>query len=54
MALLGERMWWLPKWLDRALPNLDIEGEALARHTERIEAQRVEAERALQLEDAGR
>ncbi len=54
MALLGERMWWLPKWLDRALPNLDIEGEALARHTQRIEAQRVEAARALQLEDAGR
>jgi putative drug exporter of the RND superfamily len=33
MALLGDRMWWLPRWLDRALPNLDIEGEALARHT---------------------
>jgi RND superfamily putative drug exporter len=33
MALLGDRMWWLPRWLDRAIPNLDIEGEALAQHT---------------------
>ncbi|MGD9960610.1 MMPL family transporter [Nocardioides sp.] len=33
MALLGERMWWLPGWLDKLLPNLDIEGESLARHT---------------------
>jgi RND superfamily putative drug exporter len=30
MALLGDRMWWLPRWLDRLLPNLDIEGESLA------------------------
>jgi RND superfamily putative drug exporter len=29
MALLGERNWWLPKWLDRILPNLDIEGAHL-------------------------
>jgi RND superfamily putative drug exporter len=33
MALLGDRMWWLPRWLDRLLPNLDIEGESLALHT---------------------
>lgn len=33
MALVGDRMWWLPRWLDRALPNLDIEGESLALHT---------------------
>jgi RND superfamily putative drug exporter len=29
MALLGDRAWSLPKWLDRRLPNLDIEGEGL-------------------------
>ena len=29
MALMGDRMWWLPRWLDRAMPNLDIEGESL-------------------------
>ncbi|WP_262847665.1 MMPL family transporter [Mumia quercus] len=25
MELLGERNWWLPRWLDRALPHLTIE-----------------------------
>jgi putative drug exporter of the RND superfamily len=28
MELLGERNWWLPKWLDRILPTLDVEGVA--------------------------
>lgn len=27
MQLLGDRNWWLPGWLDRILPNLDLEGE---------------------------
>ncbi|MFG2940466.1 MMPL family transporter [Streptomyces sp. NPDC048282] len=31
LALLGDRAWWLPKWLDRLLPRVDIEGEALTR-----------------------
>ncbi|MFB7103838.1 MMPL family transporter, partial [Streptomyces hydrogenans] len=30
LALLGHKAWWLPKWLDRALPNVDVEGEGLA------------------------
>jgi uncharacterized membrane protein YdfJ with MMPL/SSD domain len=29
MALMGDRAWHLPRWLDRRLPNLDIEGEGL-------------------------
>ncbi|MFF7600521.1 MMPL family transporter [Streptomyces mirabilis] len=29
LALLGKKAWWLPKWLDRALPNVDVEGEGL-------------------------
>lgn len=29
LALLGAKAWWLPKWLDRALPNVDVEGEGL-------------------------
>ena len=29
MSLLGKAAWWLPRWLDRPLPNLDVEGEAL-------------------------
>ncbi|CRK53689.1 Integral membrane protein mmpl1 [Rhodococcus sp. RD6.2] len=31
MALLGDKAWWLPKWLDKILPNVDIEGEKLRR-----------------------
>ncbi|MFE1931206.1 MMPL family transporter [Streptomyces sp. NPDC059474] len=34
LALLGDRAWWLPKWLDRLLPNVDVEGEALSRRQE--------------------
>ena len=26
MELLGDKNWWLPKWLDRILPNVDVEG----------------------------
>ena len=28
MRLLGDWNWWLPGWLDRLLPNLDVEGGA--------------------------
>lgn len=27
MALVGDPNWWLPKWLDRLLPHLDLEAE---------------------------
>ncbi|MFT3971510.1 MAG: MMPL family transporter [Micropruina sp.] len=30
MKLLGRHAWWLPRWLDRRLPVVDIEGESLA------------------------
>ena len=33
MALVGERAWYLPRWLDRILPNVDIEGSGLRKHT---------------------
>ncbi len=26
MELLGDRNWWIPKWLDRVLPSIDVEG----------------------------
>jgi RND superfamily putative drug exporter len=29
MALLGQKAWWLPRWLDRVLPDFDVEGKAL-------------------------
>jgi RND superfamily putative drug exporter len=31
MHLLGDRAWWLPAWLDRLIPNVDVEGASLAR-----------------------
>ena len=30
LALLGRHAWWLPGWLSRALPTVDVEGEGLA------------------------
>jgi RND superfamily putative drug exporter len=30
MELLGERNWWLPRWLDRILPHLNVEGPSHA------------------------
>jgi RND superfamily putative drug exporter len=32
MALAGNAAWWLPRWLSRILPNVDIEGEGLRQH----------------------
>jgi RND superfamily putative drug exporter len=37
VVLLGDHAWWLPRWLDRALPNISLEG--------RREAADVESER---------
>jgi RND superfamily putative drug exporter len=31
LTWLGDRAWGLPRWLDRLLPHLDLEGRALAR-----------------------
>ncbi|MBG6106461.1 MMPL family transporter [Frigoribacterium sp. CG_9.8] len=31
MHLLGKSAWWLPKWLDRILPDVDVEGAKLER-----------------------
>ncbi|WP_199520804.1 MMPL family transporter [Jiangella anatolica] len=32
MALLGRRAWWLPGWMDRILPRVDVEGAQLDRN----------------------
>lgn len=29
MHVLGESAWWLPRWLDKALPTVDVEGSEL-------------------------
>jgi RND superfamily putative drug exporter len=41
LALTGRAAWWLPRRLERLLPNLDVEGEGLQRHraTERAEGE---------------
>lgn len=31
MHLIGANAWWVPKWLDRILPNVDVEGATLQR-----------------------
>jgi putative drug exporter of the RND superfamily len=40
MELLGDWNWWLPKWLDRILPRVHVEGE----HTLEEELAELEAE----------
>lgn len=29
LHLLGDKAWWIPKWLDRMLPFFDVEGEGM-------------------------
>jgi putative drug exporter of the RND superfamily len=36
MALLGDRAWGLPGWLDRLLPNISLEGEESRRAEEEL------------------
>ncbi|MGV8897521.1 MAG: MMPL family transporter [Rhodoglobus sp.] len=37
MTLFGDAAWWMPRWLGRALPMLDIEGEALREHKHSVD-----------------
>ncbi|NEE01537.1 MMPL family transporter [Phytoactinopolyspora halotolerans] len=39
LRLLGERAWWIPRWLDRVLPDVDVEGEKLRRMLDEEAAQ---------------
>lgn len=32
MSLLNNAAWWLPRWLNKILPNVDVEGEGLRAH----------------------
>ncbi|MFF2097716.1 MMPL family transporter [Streptomyces sp. NPDC058202] len=38
LALLGHKAWWLPRWLDRLLPDVDVEGEKLRARLRSAEA----------------
>jgi RND superfamily putative drug exporter len=29
MSLAGKSVWWIPKWLDRILPDVAIEGKEI-------------------------
>jgi RND superfamily putative drug exporter len=37
MTILGRTAWWMPAWLGRLLPNVDIEGEQLRDHRDAVE-----------------
>ncbi|MGX1773550.1 MMPL family transporter [Nocardia brasiliensis] len=39
LALLGDKAWWLPRWLAKILPNVDVEGEGL-KHIQPVEPDR--------------
>ena len=34
MLLMGKAAWYMPKWLNRILPNIDIEGESIMKELE--------------------
>ncbi len=37
MTLLGRTAWYIPRWLDKILPSVDIEGEKLLQHLESVQ-----------------
>jgi putative drug exporter of the RND superfamily len=45
VTLLGDRAWWLPRWLDRLLPDVSLEGHLVEGLDERVpsEPERVKA-----------
>lgn len=54
MHLAGDAAWWLPRWLDRLLPNADVEGAALERrHAHVVDERPAEAEPVGQSGQAG-
>jgi RND superfamily putative drug exporter len=44
LVLMGKWSWWLPKWLDRLLPDIDVEGTKLRALQERERASAQEPE----------
>ncbi|MGL3805642.1 MMPL family transporter [Paeniglutamicibacter sp. R2-26] len=42
MHLAGDKAWWLPKWLNRILPDIDVEGASLERRHPHAEDQAAE------------
>ncbi|WIM67895.1 MMPL family transporter [Corynebacterium breve] len=45
MFIMGRATWWMPKWLDKILPDLDVEGSALEKEYDaKLEAQAAHTE----------
>ena len=38
MSMVGDKAWWLPRWLDKILPDLDVEGDKLLKQLEAEDA----------------
>lgn len=53
MALLGDKAWWMPKWLDRLTPNMDVEGAALSEKMSEEMSEKVQHERESTATDSG-
>jgi RND superfamily putative drug exporter len=53
MALLGDKAWWMPRWLERMLPHLDVEGEAVEREESLRDWPGPESTAILTAEDVG-
>ncbi len=47
MTLFGRAAWWMPAWLGRLLPNVDIEGEQLREHRHAVDWAEAEGEFAI-------
>jgi membrane protein YdfJ len=41
MLLMGKAAWYMPKWLDKILPNIDIEGDAVKSELKKSENKKV-------------
>ncbi|AZA12348.1 MMPL family transporter [Corynebacterium gerontici] len=52
MFLMGRRTWHMPRWLDKILPRIDVEGTALEREFEAKQEDRRAAEREAEKMDA--
>ena len=49
MILLGDAAWYLPKWLDKLLPNIDVEGEAIMENMD--EPERLNKKKPVEVEN---
>lgn len=50
MTLFGRAAWWMPAWLGRLLPDVDIEGEQLREHRHAVDWANAEGDLALSAE----